>query len=102
MRHLRTYALALLMSTSVGTISACSVWDMIKPSGGISAEVVVGDKVQTVQTEIGQTVNTADTITIQNDNVDYVTIGLLMTSVATGVVGWMLPVPNFLRRKEKR
>ena len=65
----------------------------------VDTELVIGDKQQVVHTEIGQTVNTADAITIENDNVDYVTLGLLLLSVGAGVVGWMLPVPKFMRKE---
>ena len=103
MKHLRRYLLIIILSSGVGFTTSCTVWDMIKPSSGLSVdtEIVAGDKTQTVHTELGQTSNTADKIQIENNNVDYVTLGLLLLSVATGVVGWMLPVPKWMRKNEE-
>ena len=84
-----------------GTIASCSLWDVIKPSSGLSVdtELVIGDKQQVVHTEIGQTSNTADSIVQNIDNTDYIMLGALLLSVITGVVGWMLPVPKFMRKE---
>lgn len=100
-KTMRKYVLILVLAVGAGSASSCAAWDFIKPSQGLSVdtELVIGDKQQVVHTEIGQTVNTADAITIENDNVDYVTLGLLLLSVGAGVVGWMLPVPKFMRKE---
>ena len=101
MEQIRNMIFVLIMSVSSGTLASCTIWDMVKPSSGLSVdtELVVGDKEQVVHTELATTNNTADNITQNIDNVDYVTLGLLLLSVATGVVGWMAPVPKFLRKK---
>lgn len=101
MKAIRHYILVLVLAVGAGSVSSCAAWDWFKPSSGLSVdtELVVGDKQQVVHTELGQTVNTADEINIQNDNVDYTMLGLLLLSVATGVVGWMLPVPKFMRKE---
>lgn len=97
MKYVREVLLAWMLMLS---IVSCSAWDMLKPSSGLAVEteLVVGDKNQTVNTELGQTNNRADNITQNIDSVDYVTLGLLILSVITGVIGWMLPVPKFMRK----
>lgn len=101
MKAIRQSILIGCLAVGSGTIASCSLWDVIKPSSGLSVdtELVIGDKQQVVHTELGQTVNTADEIIIQNDNVDYTMLGLLLLSVGTGVAGWMLPVPKFMRKE---
>jgi len=101
MKPLRHYIMICALAIGAGTLTSCTVWDFIKPSSGLSVdtELVVGDKQQVVHTELGQTSNTADSIIIQNDNVDYTMLGLLLLSVGTGVAGWMLPVPKFMRKE---
>jgi len=101
MNTIREYVLVCVLAVGAGSASSCAVWDFIKPSQGLSVdtELVIGDKQQVVHTELGQTVNTADEINIQNDNVDYTMLGLLLLSVGTGVAGWMLPVPKFMRKE---
>ena len=105
MEAIRRYLFIFILSSVVGVTTSCTVWDMLKPSSGLSVdtELVAGDKQQVVHTELGQTsnTNTADEITIENNNVDYVTLGLLLLSVVTGVVGWMLPVPKWMRKNEE-
>ena len=93
-----------ILSISMGTISACSMWDLVKPSSGLSVdtELIIGDKHQTLDVEIAATHNTADNITQNIDNVDKTTLGLLVISVAAGVVGWMLPVPGFMKRRKNK
>jgi len=100
-KNIRRYILIGALSVGGGSLASCSMWDIIKPSSGLSVdtELVIGDKQQVVHTELGQTVNTADEIIIQNDNVDYTMLGLLLLSVGTGVAGWMLPVPKFMRKE---
>lgn len=90
MQKLRTYVLVFLLSLGVGTMSACSVWDLVKPSSGLSVdtELVVGDKEQTVETRVGETNNTADTISIQNIDESP---GFLYTFLM--ILGWILPDP---------
>ena len=92
-----------VLSVSLGTTASCSVWDMVKPSSGLSVdtELVVGDKHQTAEVEVAATHNTADSIVQNIDNVDKTTLGLLILSVATGVAGWMSPVPGFIKRRRK-
>ena len=104
MGTLRGYILGAVLSIGVGSTSSCALWDYIKPSSGLAVdtELVVGDKHQTVETRIGETTNTADTITQNIDKVDYVMMGALVTSVAAGVIGWMLPVPGFIKRRKKQ
>lgn len=97
---MKKYILIAILSLSAGSMSACSVWDFVKPSSGIAVEteIVAGDKNQSV--EVGSTSNTnkAEAIEITNNNVDYVVLGAFAASLITGVVGWMLPVPSFMRR----
>lgn len=97
---MKKYILIAILTISGGTLASCSAWDLIKPSSGLSVdtELVVGDKVQTVNSEIGTTNNKADSIVQNIDNTDYIMLGALLTSVITGVVGWMLPVPKFMRK----
>jgi len=101
MSSLRSYALIAVLSVSSGTLASCSVWDFVKPSSGldIDTELVIGDKHQTANVSLGETNNKADNIIQNIDNVDYVTLGALLLSVITGVVGWMLPIPKFMRKK---
>ena len=91
MIQLRTYVLVFLLSIGVGTTTACSMWDMIKPSSpglSVDTELVVGDKEQQVNTDIGHTTNTAETISIQN--VDESPSFLFMFLM---VLGWIMPDP---------
>lgn len=103
MRKIREWFLVATLAVGAGSTSSCMLWDAVKPSSGLSVdtELVVGDKQQVVHTELGQTtnLNEADTIIQNNDNVDYVMLGALLLSVITGVVGWMLPVPKFMRKE---
>lgn len=104
MRGMKHYAATAVLAIGMGSTTSCAIWDFVKPSSGLSVdtELVVGDKNQTVETRIGETTNKADTITQNIDEVDYVMMGALVTSVAAGVVGWMLPVPGFMRRRNKQ
>jgi len=103
-------AIILVFLLSVG-IQACSVWDIIKPSSGISVdtEIVAGDKQEEINTEVvgskATTNNTADAITQTyntiNESMEW-WIWVLM------IVGWMTPTPskmwgafiNLFRRKK--
>jgi len=73
-------------------ISACSwkdVMDFVSPSkGGIDTEIVVGDKTQEVNTELGN--QSAETIT----NVTEAPIGLYILAA----LGWFLPTPQGMVR----
>lgn len=99
---MKKYILIAVLSLSAGSMSACSMWDLVKPSDGIAVEteIVARDKNQTIQAEVGatSTTNKAEAIEITNNNVDYVVLGAFATSLITGVIGWMLPVPSFMKR----
>ena len=103
MNIIKRYIAIGVLAVSSGTLASCSVWDFVKPSSGLSVdtELVVGDKNQTANVSLGETTNKADSIIQNIDNVDKTTLGLLILSVATGVVGWMSPVPGFIRRRKK-
>ncbi len=105
MNVITRYVSVGVLAVSMGMASSCSMWDILKPSSpglAVDTELVIGDKHQTVETRIGETNNKADSIIQNIDEVDYVMMGALVTSVAAGVVGWMLPVPGFIRRRTKQ
>ena len=92
--RLRTLAFTFFFSLAVGTTSACSVWDLVKPSNGIeaSAEVVVGDKNQALNAEVSGTKNTAEQISIQN--IEEVPLSFMILAM----LGWLLPSPGAIWR----
>lgn len=103
--NLRTLVLVFVLSIGTGGCGAGAVWDMIKPSGGVdaSAEVIIGDKQQTANVDVGGTTNTAETITIQNTDE-----GPGFWFMVLLALGWLLPGPyecwrglkNLFKRKE--
>lgn len=92
--RLRTLAFVFFFSIAVGTTSACSAWDLIKPSKGIEAsvEVVAGDKDQTLNAEVAGTKNTAEQISIQN--IEEVPLSFMILAM----LGWLLPSPGAIWR----
>ncbi len=90
MNQLRSLTLVLVLSVGAGSTMSCSVWDMVKPSSGLSVdtELVVGDKQQAVNTDIGGTTNTAETIEITNvdENPSFLWSLLFL-------LGWLAPAP---------
>ena len=77
------------------SLTACS-WtdalDFIIPSkdGGINTELVVGDKNQSVVTEVGSETNNQQAESIVNNITDEAPIWLILF----GMIGWVLPSPQ--------
>jgi len=92
----------ILMIVLASSLAGCALWDMVNPfsqSGlSVDAELTVGDKNQTVNTAVGETSNTADTMNIVNES------HMPLWAILFGISGWILPRPqtmwkSFSRRK---
>jgi hypothetical protein len=83
----RWISAGLLLAAIIAVLASCSpmdVVDLFKPSGGVDAELVVGDKTQEVNTQIG---NQEAQQIVNNDNVP-------VWIILFGVAGWLLPTPT--------
>ena len=76
-------------------LSGCSVWDLVKPSSGLSVdtEIVAGDK--EINTEVNgkkeTTTNTADAITQTYNNVNEAYPWWVVVLL---ILGWVTPSPT--------
>lgn len=89
---MRKYIFLLsLFASSTMITTGCTPADalkLLKPSGGVQAELTVGDKNQTVQTELGN----QDAETITNTTVQQIPWWMFVISS----LGWFVPRPQTL------